>query len=173
MGTNEEPWYSRGSIEFLNDNINDSMQVLEYGCGSSTIWLAQRVGGIISIEHSKDWADKVTQLIPSSLRHKINIIHIPNQEQGEHVGSGGRFYDRYTNHIKTLDKTFDIICVDGRCRSQCIINSIDHIKDDGFLLIDNAERQEYHKSISQLPSQWVRMDFPCPVDLTTIFKVVK
>ena len=165
VGTNQEPWYSRSSIEFLADNLDDSMEVLEYGCGSSTLWFAQRVKSVIAIEHVKTWADEVTQLVPKSLESKVDVVHIPNQEQGQYAGHGGRFYDNY------LDKTFDMICVDGRCRAQSIINSMGSLKNNGLLLIDNAERGQYHAAISQLPREWVRLDFPSPITLTSIFKV--
>lgn len=173
MGTNEEPWYSRGAIEFLALKMNNPSRVLEYGCGSSTIWfgVSQRVASITSIEHNEHWVNQVTQLIPENLKHKMNIVHVPSQEHGEHIGGDGQFYDNYVNHIYTLGGAFDLICVDGRSRSQCIINAIDRITDGGLLLIDNAEREQYHEAMSCVPSQWDRMDFSNDINTTVIFKV--
>jgi hypothetical protein len=172
MGTNEEPWYTRGSIEFLVDIIQDYFEILEYGCGSSTPWFAQRAKNIVSIEHEKMWIDQVMSKIPKELANKIEIIHIPNQQTGKHIGGDGAYYDNYVDYINHTDRLFDMICVDGRSRSACIRNSISHVKTGGFLLIDNAERTEYQQAISEIPKTWERFIFEEEVDTTMIFRAV-
>ena len=179
MGTNEEPWYTRGAIEFLvTDVLQEFFEVLEYGCGSSTAWFHSRVKSVTAIEHDSSWSglvtDTISNLSPSNLKGQVNIINVPNSHTGQikyRSVSDGRFYDEYVNRIHTLDKTFDLICVDGRCRTACIENSIRYIKNGGYLLIDNSERQRYAGAINALPSEWDRFDFVTPVDTTTIFKV--
>ena len=73
MGTNEEPWYTRGSIEFLYENIKSSFEILEYGCGSSTPWFAQKAKSVTSIEHNEQWIDSVIRATPKKLMEKISV----------------------------------------------------------------------------------------------------
>jgi len=172
MGTNEEPWYTRGAIEFLHENIKDSFEILEYGCGSSTPWFAQRAKSITSIEHNKQWIDNVVRATPEKLMEKINITHIPNKKSGKNIGGDGFYYDEYVDYINSMNMFFDLICLDGRSRSACIKNSINYVKKNGFLLIDNAERIEYKEAINQIPDNWERFVFEESVDTTIIFKVI-
>ena len=171
MGTNQEPWYSRGAIEHLAENIiKDYFEVFEYGCGSSTIWLAQRSKNIISVEHDEQWTRLVESKIPEKLTNKIQIVHIPNQETGKYQSSEGPFYDNYVNYIHKTNKKFDLVCVDGRARPYCIESSIQYVKNEGFLLIDNAERKHYQSAINKIPNKWEKLKFKSPMDTTIIFK---
>ena len=55
MGTNEEPWMTRGSINFIYDFINKNKnkdKLLEYGCGSSTAYFLSLNLKVSSIEHN-------------------------------------------------------------------------------------------------------------------------
>lgn len=39
--------------------------------------------------------------------------------------------------------SFDLICVDGRDRVECCLNSMTLVKPGGYLLLDNSERRRY------------------------------
>ena len=65
---------------------------------------------------------------------------------------------------------YDIICIDGRHRVKCLINSIDKLNKNGLLILDNAERHYYQKGIDSVPKNWLRNDFKTPVDTTIIWK---
>jgi len=170
MGTNEEPWITRKAIEFLHHNLTPNMEVLEYGTGSSTIWFAQITKKVVVVEHNLEWVEYVRSLLPPSLVPKIEIVHIANSDEGEILGGDGKYYDEYVNYIKTIDSCFDLIAIDGRSRRQCIINSINKVKKNGFLLIDNSERKDYQPGLLEIPPHWEKNEFPTYLGTTTIYK---
>lgn len=58
----ERPWLSDGAVAFLEDFLSSrrNASVLEFGAGSSTVWLASRVGLLVSVEHDHEWHGVVT-----------------------------------------------------------------------------------------------------------------
>ena len=46
----EIPWFSYSAIDFLEEFLNNSMTVCEYGSGGSTLFFAQRTATVFSIE---------------------------------------------------------------------------------------------------------------------------
>tara|TARA_B110000858_G_scaffold197818_1_gene260904 strand:+ start:5754 stop:6050 length:297 start_codon:yes stop_codon:yes gene_type:complete len=94
---------------------------------------------------------------------------IKNQKKGLDEGSDGEYYDDYINHINKLGM-FEIIIVDGRCRSKCIEKSIKNLNSGGVFIVDNAERKHYKKSIdNNIPKYWEKHVFQTPVDTTIIW----
>jgi len=172
IGTNEEPWITRKAIEFLHKNLTLDMEVLEYGTGSSTIWFSQCTKKVIAVEHHLEWVDYVKSLLPPQLESKIEIVHIPNTDTGTTIGGDGKYYDDYVNYVRDIKASFDLISIDGRSRRQCIINSIDKVKKNGFLLIDNSEREDYQPGLQQIPPQWEKNEFPTYLGTTSIYKHV-
>ena len=178
IGTNQEPWITRGAIEFLHENLTVDMEVLEYGTGSSTIWYAQRTKSIIAIEHDLEWVENVRSVIPAHLKSKAEVIHIANAETGKFLGGDGKYYDKYVNYVKDTKSLFDFIAIDGRSRNECIAHSISKIKKKGFLLIDNSERDgknnpsNYQPSINMIPKKWEKHEFPTYLGTTSIYKNV-
>ena len=170
IGTNEEPWITRKAIEFLYHNLTPDMEVLEYGTGSSTIWFAQRTQRIIAVEHYLEWVDYVRSLLPSDLESKVEIVHVPNSDTGNTIGGDGKYYDDYVDYVKTTESSFDLISIDGRGRRQCVINAINKVKKNGFLLVDNSEREAYQPGLREIPSHWEKNEFPTYLGTTTIYK---
>ena len=52
---NPIPWCTYPFIKFIEPKLNKDFSVFEYGSGNSTIWYAQRVKEIISVENDEDW----------------------------------------------------------------------------------------------------------------------
>ena len=46
------PWLTREAVDFLASWLQPSDHGLEWGSGRSTVWLAQRVSRLVSIEHN-------------------------------------------------------------------------------------------------------------------------
>ena len=174
MGTNQEPWMTRGSINFLYDFINnienkDKKDLLEYGCGSSTAYFLSLNLKVSSIEHHSKWLSLVKKELPENLLKNWKPYLLPCNSVGDDIGSDGEYYDDYVNYVDQLE-TFDIIIVDGRCRSKCIGKSINKLNSGGLFIVDNAERKSYHKSINDnIPKNWTKLEFPTPVDTTIIW----
>ena len=173
MGTNEEPWMTRQSINWLYNYIVNNpirnLKLLEYGCGSSTAYFLSLGLIVTSIEHVYSWLSAVKKVLKPNLLDNWIPYLIKNQKTGIDEGSDGEYYDDYVNHVNKLEM-FDIIIVDGRCRSSCIKNSILHLNNGGLFIIDNAERDNYSKAIDKyIPKHWKKHEFPTHVDTTIIW----
>lgn len=127
---NPLPWITYPAIEFLKNRIHKEMSVFEYGCGGSTIWWASRVKEVISIEHDKDWYQKVKLRVPGN----VIINHIKLEYGGA-----------YSKKITEFKDKFDIVVLDGRDRVNCAINSLGSLKSDGIIIWDNSDLKEYEK----------------------------
>jgi len=175
MGTNEEPWMTRESINYIYNYINcsnntDTLKLLEYGCGSSTAYFLSLGLKVSSIEHNKIWLDDLKSKLDDTYLNNWYPYLISNQSEGNYEGSDGEFYDDYVNKINDLNN-FDIIIIDGRCRSQCIINSINKLNKGGLFIVDNAERKKYNNAIKNyIPTDWKKNIFSTKVDTTIVWE---
>lgn len=169
---NEVPWITYESIKWLKEFLDPEMKVFEYGSGGSTIFFARRVKELISIEHEKSWFDLLNQKIDEyNLNNvKYQLIIPTEKQQSSYKYSIQSFTSSekadqhlsYENYVKSIDKFpdeyFDLVAIDGRARISSIANSISKIKDGGYLLLDNSEREVYESGINLL-KKYDRTDF--------------
>jgi len=59
--------------------------------------------------------------------------------------------DDYVIYPSTLQKTFDVIIVDGRKRSRCLIEAAQIAKDQTIVFCHDAHRQYYHSAFNHYP----------------------
>lgn len=129
---NPIPWIAYPAIKFLESRLNKEMTVFEFGSGASTIWWAKRTKTVHAVEHDKEWFDKVRAQLPDNASVRFS--------QG----------DEYIHAPAATGKIFDIIFVDGRNRVDCIKNSLDALKDDGVIILDDSFREEYSEALGFL-----------------------
>lgn len=122
------PWFTYPAIEFLEKRVCTTMTVFEYGCGNSTMWWANRVQEVVSVEHDKIWYENIHKIVPSN----VNLFHIELEYGG-----------KYSKKIIEYDRYFDIVIIDGRDRVNCAKNSLKSLKPDGIIIWDNSDRPEY------------------------------
>lgn len=157
MGTICEPWITRESIVFLESLDLSTMDVIEWGCGSSTLWWIQHAKSVTSIEHDARWFSKISAILG---RHP----HLGEKWAGHLVMS-----TRSPNYHTIPESTYDIVVIDGRNRVKCAKSiTRDHINPGGMVILDNAERPRYY-SISSMFSDWESRIFVNSVDNTTIW----
>ncbi len=123
---NKIPWYTYPAIEYLN-NINFSEKsVFEYGSGNSSIYWSNKAKDVISVEHDKDWFEKVKNSI------KDNQTLLYKEDSYE-----------YEKSIELTIKKFDVIIIDAIRRDLCaktIINHLNITSTEGYLIIlDNSD----------------------------------
>lgn len=127
---NPIPWITYPAIEFIKRRINKEMSVFEYGCGGSTLWWASKVKEVVSIEHNKDWYQRILPTIPNN----VTLEHVELEYGGE-----------YSRKILKYKCRFDIVVIDGRDRVNCGVNTIDALKPDGVIVWDNSDQKEYEQ----------------------------
>ncbi len=131
------PWFSPQAIEFLADYLLPSDTGLEFGSGRSTLWFAQKVGQLTSVEHNADWAEKVKAMLAARSLQNAELVFAPKLnganpdiEHSEYVGVTSRF----------VAESLDFVVVDGIYRAQCALHSLPLLKRHAMLIIDNVNK---------------------------------
>jgi hypothetical protein len=132
------PWITYSAFDFLDEKVNRSLNIFEYGSGSSTAYWASKCNTVVSVEHDYTWYNTTRQTI-SNLSNAS--VHFKN------LG------DEYISFIKKQNIDFDIILIDGRMRVECIYASISKLKKSGIIILDNSERLRYREGILHLIEQ--------------------
>ena len=57
------PWITFEAIRWLDRYLKPNMVAFEYGSGGSTIFFAERVQELVSIEHEENWYSDVTRVL--------------------------------------------------------------------------------------------------------------
>src|ERR1035437_1514773 len=159
----EQPLITFDVIDFLKSNLNNKSKIFEYGGGGSTLFFVKRANEVITVENDQDWFQILSQIIKDKkytnwkgsfkLAQKGDLVAQPDQANPEHYSSEdekstGYNYKEYVTFIDNYpDNYFDMVLVDGRSRSSCIMHSINKIKKGGFLILDNSERNYHTESL--------------------------
>jgi predicted O-methyltransferase YrrM len=146
--TSGAPWLTEGAIEFLDRYLKRTHKVLEMGTGGSTIFFSKRVHSVFSIEHDEDWHN----CVHAELR-KQNIHNVTGVLLQQH-STLQKAYIRMLEREKDCSAVYDVILIDGRERSTCIKHSIDLLKPEGLLILDNYDRPQYQHAISKYLTPW-------------------
>ena len=172
------PWLTFPAIHQLQQMINNQMVVFEYGSGGSTLFWSGKTKKVISVEHDGAWYAKIKKEL--EIREIKNVSYFllePENDPGYALKSSanpddyisgdenavGRKFEQYVKKIDEYpDEYFDIILIDGRARPSCIAHGMKKLKSQGFLVIDNSERNYYFKNFEFCSSHWERKDFPGP-----------
>lgn len=153
------PWISFPAIDRLKRDVKPTDRVFEYGGGGSTLFWADRVAEVVTVEHDAAWFDRLQALMAGTGRAKWtgrfvpatpgDLVPAPDPADPAHYASGdeaskGHNYKAYVEAIDAYpDGYFDIVLIDGRGRTSCIAHSIPKLKRGGLLVLDNAERTYY------------------------------
>lgn len=183
------PWYTFEAIDWLKTYLRPDMKVFEWGSGGSTLFYANQVSEVISIEHDAIWSrDVVKKLRKEKLKHVTAILIEPNKtsiklssgQPGDYRATNASFnnldFKQYCTVIRKYpDSYFDLVAVDGRARPSCILEGLSKVKPRGYLLLDNSDR-DFYRPGTELLRGWKRTDFPGPLPYiadflqTSIFK---
>jgi len=128
------PWFTYSAIDFLKERLNNNLNILEFGSGNSTLFLAERVNKVTSLEHDDGWFQNI-------LGKRISNVEI------KFVSS--LTVKDYLQPLGEVEK-FDVIIIDGLFRNECIKASIKHLSEVGVMILDDSERDDYTEGITFL-----------------------
>lgn len=157
--TDRLPWLTFPAIKILEQQLNKTAKVFEYGGGGSTLFFLDKAGSVTTVEHNKEWFDILKNKITGpEKKHWEAALILPEEKDPEvqldythpdHYYSSdenypGNTFRAYAGYIdKYEDAYFDVILVDGRARPSCLKHAVSKIKKGGLLILDNAERKYY------------------------------
>jgi hypothetical protein len=129
------PWMTRQANDILCDWLKPTDVGFEWGSGRSTVWLGTRVRRLISIEHDKDWAQRIRgELQGRGIEHKVQYYLEPDVNIVSSPDS------RYVARIHDVpDSSLDFCIVDGWSRADCALACLPKLKPGGLLVLDNAQ----------------------------------
>lgn len=134
------PWIAYPAIRFLEPRIRQSFKVFEFGSGFSTLWWAQRVSSIRSVEHDQEWVDRVSPSLPAN----ATLLFAQGDAYVESVS--GQFYD--------------IIVNDGIRRPDCGKSSISALSPGGIVIWDDTdEKGDQDGHLFMRDAGFKRLDF--------------
>lgn len=150
------PWWTFAAIAHVEAFLkqrNGNADVFEYGPGASTVWLAKRARRVAYVEHDKGFA-MIVQRLTKNIANTSGVLAAPLPSRPESVScpSGRKGYEdldfaNYVAAIRVAGGPFDLIVIDGRARTSCLMEAVKHLKSDGAILFDNSWRSRYRSAI--------------------------
>jgi len=121
------PWLPYCLIALLEQRLSKDLTVLEFGSGFSTLFFMTRVQFVTSIEHDRQWLERLRPQVRSNVRLLC--------------ASG----DSAASYCEPLGEhgTYDLILVDGIHRVECLRRALGCVSERGVILLDDSDRAEY------------------------------
>lgn len=129
----DKPWMHESEINLIIAFLDSSHDMLEWGCGGSTILFPQHVATYDSIEHNKEWYQQVTNKVTDKNLSNVNTYWVPNEDNGGDFPSTPDRYKTYIEYPSQLNKKYDRILIDGRARQFCCEYCLPYIKPGGLI----------------------------------------
>jgi precorrin-6B methylase 2 len=171
------------AVEWLRAYLQPRMRIFEYGSGGSTVFFASRAEQVVSVEHDAEWYARTEERLRAlDLTNCTYVLEPAGQGASVRFTSTDERYRgmNFENYVKTIaaypDGHFDLAAVDGRARVACVLEAIPKVRNGGFLLLDDAYRDEYAEAMDALAQQ-SRVDYsgiaPSNTDLglTSVWKI--
>lgn len=126
-----KPWMDNREIQKIVSYLKPNYKMFEWGCGGSTIYFSKFVSLYRSVEHKREWYNKIKQ----SVGKNTEIFLYENTDD----------YQSYITSISKYKDQYDAILVDGRQRVLCSIIAKSFLKTNGLLFVhDYFNRPYYH-----------------------------
>ena len=117
----ELPWFGYRAIKRLDQLIQPSWSVLEFGSGMSTLWLAKRCGHLLSVETDETWYGQIKGKLPEGVEYWLRPRAVCHE-----ISEG----------------PFDLAIVDGHNRDRAVETAIKAVKPGGYIFLDNSDVYE-------------------------------
>jgi hypothetical protein len=172
LGEKIIPWIPIKAKLWLDKNLKHNMILYEYGSGISTLYFSSKVKEIHSIEHDKDWYEKMNEKLQKMEKqnYEYSLIEPDFQYEKDSRRTSSIYnsqlenyqYSNFKKYVKSIDKYpdkyFDLIFIDGRARIACILHSIKKIQSGGFIVLDNSDEKQY-KIAHKILKKYKKLDF--------------
>lgn len=154
----KQAWLTFAAIDLLKKNIRKGAKIFEFGGGGSTLFFLKFDATVVTVEHNKEWFDRLKDhinsknweghFVPPDPVGTIKIDSLQINDPGDYYSDDSEFKNvTFKSYSSLIDKYpgayFDIVLIDGRSRTSCIKHSLNKIKPGGYLILDNAEREYY------------------------------
>ena len=129
------PWLTYQANDFLASYLRPTDAGLEFGSGRSTLWFAERVASLTSVENNSQWYQRVKEQLEEKGASHVTYLYRPED--------GGEEDPEKSEYVRVIDgfseDSLDFVLVDGIFRSDCAQKVIECIRPGGILMLDNSE----------------------------------
>jgi len=132
------PWLTYSIIDFITERLSKDYNVFEFGSGNSTLFFAERVKQVSSVEHNIEWYNKLISKIPGN----SNLILSKSDDSEDYIAG-----------FKQSNMKYDLIIIDGIHRVDCCLSASNYLTDKGVIILDDSERMEYKEGIQYLTNK--------------------
>lgn len=141
------PELFKGDTRFLTTHGPGARLYGEYGCGQSTLWMAENTDArIVSVDSSQDWIASTRARVGDGrvTFHWIDIGPLRDWGMPESYAKRANF-PSYPRALWSGPETPDLVLIDGRFRVACFLETLAHA-DPGTRIIfdDYVDRPRYH-----------------------------
>jgi predicted O-methyltransferase YrrM len=119
------PWLTPRSVDWLEHNLQSTMNVLEFGSGGSTIFFARQCGLVVSCETSSAWHHLVSERVLREGLANVELCKLPS-------------YHLWP--LKPVHQTYDVLLVDSKPvggRIGLLLAALLYVKPGGIVIVDN------------------------------------
>jgi hypothetical protein len=121
----EAPWWPSKATQHVESILRPDFNVLEFGAGMSTVWLAKRVRRVTAVDVNPEWRDRVTRLLSAEGLANAEILL--------------RTRETYTEIDPPLP--IDLVIIDGARREDCLDWALTRLQPGSFIYLDNSDRE--------------------------------
>lgn len=120
------PMISYRAQAVLAARMRPDWQVVEFGSGMSTPWLAARCGTLVSFEDDPQWAERVRALLAE---HRLtNVRHVLRPS------------DDFADLSDIPDGSIHLAFIDGTDRDGCARAVLPKMRPGGLIYLDNSDK---------------------------------
>ena len=141
------PWFTYASVQFIDQTVSNSAQILEIGGGNSSFFWINRGNCLVTLETNESWVNLIKSYDKFDNNiHEVIAIPIENRE----------------NIQRALgNRQFDVVINDGtgdRADLGSYLSTL--VKEDGLLIWDNSDRGPDSIAIESLKLDgWKSLEF--------------
>ena len=122
------PWMNYSTIHLLEERLQQDFKLFEFGSGYSTLFYANLVHSVTSVESDENWSNTVKE----SMQSNVQLIVQAEDYDGH-----------YCRKILQTGELYDVIIIDGKDRVNCVRQSLEALTHRGVILLDDSERDDY------------------------------
>lgn len=119
------PWLTASMVRILESWLRPEDRGIEWGSGRSTIWFAERVASLVSVEHDANWYRSVSDELRKRQLNNVHYFLCESEEDYKRVAD--------TMALESLD----FCLVDGEARDDCALAALSLLKPGGIVIVDN------------------------------------